>query len=168
MADIVERLRALVALRRQAGLHKSSDTEACWLEEAADEIERLRAERPPAPPEARDIAEAALTYALRDHRDPPTALGPSDHQSLQLAFAAGARWVIERAAAQQVTPEMVSRAARVLCEVTCAAYPCRECSPGSDAFDLASSVLTAALAPPAAKEAKQIKAALTACAKEQS
>lgn len=93
MADIVERLRALVALRRQAGLHKSSDTEACWLEEAAAEIERLRAERPPAPPEARELVES-----LRHWLDQEPA-GSFRAPDLRKAIA-----FIERAAAQQVTP----------------------------------------------------------------
>jgi hypothetical protein len=42
--DIVERLRVLAQLRDGAPLHKSSETEAVWLREAADEIERLREE----------------------------------------------------------------------------------------------------------------------------
>lgn len=39
-----ERLRALAALRRGAPLHDSSATEAVWLEDAAAEIDRLRAQ----------------------------------------------------------------------------------------------------------------------------
>lgn len=43
MDDLIRRLRTLAKLRRSVPLHDSSETEAEWLDEAAAEIERLRA-----------------------------------------------------------------------------------------------------------------------------
>lgn len=40
MTEVTDKLRALAALRRGAPLHDAAGTEAAWLEQAADELER--------------------------------------------------------------------------------------------------------------------------------
>lgn len=42
MTNLTDKLRALAALRRGAPLHDAAGTEAAWLEQAADELERRR------------------------------------------------------------------------------------------------------------------------------
>lgn len=42
MTNLTDKLRAMAALRRGAPLHDASATEAAWLEQVADELERRR------------------------------------------------------------------------------------------------------------------------------